>query len=427
MASLREIKLAKDEEISFVICFRYGRRLYNRSLGRVSKADAEARCKRVEATLHDLATGRIPPPPEGADAGLYVLSDGKLTDKPKPPAPKQSGLAQPAVTGPVSLRELWDAYRADLPTNAKEQSSQDTEALHVKHLLTILKGDTPFAGLKVDDLQRYITRRGKQKGFRGNVKPRTIKKEIATLKMLWNTYALPRKLVLADFKRHFGQLRYNKEDEKPAFQTWEQIERLIERGGLDADQQAALWDCLYLDVGRIGQVLDHVSQYPDKPAWVYPMFVYAAQTGARRSEIARTRIEDWDQATLTIQLRERKRSSEMTTFRPVSVLPRLATVIEAYLADHLGGQLLFCDRPNEMLTRNSLNYWFGRVLEGSKWHVLRGWHLFRHSFASNCAAAGIDQRTIDATLGHSTEEMKRRYRHLFPNRQRDALASVFGS
>lgn len=29
-------------------------------------------------------------------------------------------------------------------------------------------------------------------------------------------------------------------------------------------------------------------------------------------------------------------------------------------------------------------------------------------------------------MGHQTEEMRRRYRHLFPDQQREALSSVFG-
>jgi hypothetical protein len=33
---------------------------------------------------------------------------------------------------------------------------------------------------------------------------------------------------------------------------------------------------------------------------------------------------------------------------------------------------------------------------------------------------------IDAWMGHQTEEMRKRYRHLFPDQQQAALASVFG-
>ncbi|MEZ6150377.1 MAG: hypothetical protein R3C09_09665 [Pirellulaceae bacterium] len=37
----------------------------------------------------------------------------------------------------------------------------------------------------------------------------------------------------------------------------------------------------------------------------------------------------------------------------------------------------------------------------------------------------VDQRMIDAWVGHQTEEMRRRYRHLFPHKQTSELARVF--
>jgi integrase len=58
--------------------------------------------------------------------------------------------------------------------------------------------------------------------------------------------------------------------------------------------------------------------------------------------------------------------------------------------------------------------------------ALRAWHVLRHSFISACASRSVDQRLIDEWVGHTTEEMRRRYRHLYPSVQREAIASVFG-
>lgn len=194
--------------------------------------------------------------------------------------------------------------------------------------------------------------------------------------MLWNTFALPRKIVAVDFKSHFGKLLYEKEKEKPSFQTFSQIERQIARGGLNDDQIAALWDGLFLDAGQIKEVLEHVSKVEWAPAWVYPMFVMAALTGARRSEMIRSRVADWDDRhNCTGHFRERKRSSETATLRMVTVVPQVAQAIDAYLKKHPGGEFLFCDEANVRLTPKSADYWFGRVLDGGKWHVLRGWHV----------------------------------------------------
>jgi site-specific recombinase XerD len=51
------------------------------------------------------------------------------------------------------------------------------------------------------------------------------------------------------------------------------------------------------------------------------------------------------------------------------------------------------------------------------------YHVFRHSFCSNLAMAGVDQRVIDEFLGHQIEAMRKRYRHLFPNDRHSAIES----
>jgi integrase len=110
----------------------------------------------------------------------------------------------------------------------------------------------------------------------------------------------------------------------------------------------------------------------------------------------------------------------------------IQSVLREWLAAHPGGQYLFCQaqvirskshgQEAIAVTRDEAHDHFRRALAGSGWAVLRGWHVLRHSFASN----GIDQRLINEWMGHQTEEMVRRYRHLFPDQQRQAIDRVFG-
>ena len=51
-------------------------------------------------------------------------------------------------------------------------------------------------------------------------------------------------------------------------------------------------------------------------------------------------------------------------------------------------------------------------------------HTLRHSFASNLAREGIDDRIIDHFMGHQTEEMRRRYQHLFPDKKESAITAL---
>ena len=38
----------------------------------------------------------------------------------------------------------------------------------------------------------------------------------------------------------------------------------------------------------------------------------------------------------------------------------------------------------------------------------------------------MDQRYIDDLMGHQTEEMRKRYRHLFPMKKKEAFLKIYG-
>ena len=87
--------------------------------------------------------------------------------------------------------------------------------------------------------------------------------------------------------------------------------------------------------------------------------------------------------------------------------------------------LLLPRRPARSASALADDY-FERAIAGSRWEkVLRGFHVFRHTFASLLAKGGVDQRVIDAFMGHSTE-IRRRYQHLFPKERRSSIGKLLG-
>ena len=157
------------------------------------------------------------------------------------------------------------------------------------------------------------------------------------------------------------------------------------------------------------------------------MAVFAAYTGARRSEMMRSQVDNLDFEGKTVRLRDKKKDQgKELTFRHVPLSPFLAEVMKDWLSRHPGGQVTLCQEPDVPLTPPQATLQFVRAVEGSKWAVVPGWHCLRHSFCSNCAPAGIDQRMISTWMGHQTAEMEARCRHLFPHQEREALAKVFG-
>jgi integrase len=229
-------------------------------------------------------------------------------------------------------------------------------------------------------------------------------------------------------------LKYPKSAEKPPFQTRQEIERQLVKGNLSQVEQEELWDCLYLTISEIEEVIGLVREEA-LGTFVYPMCVMAAHTGARRSEMVRAQANDFDFEAGTVMIREKKRSRTKRTTRSVPLSPLLRRVMTEWLAGCPSSKYAFCREIFEgngnggrwaPITVSQATGQLRRALDGTKWEKLRGWHIFRHSFISNCASKGIDQRMIDIWSGHQTEEMRRRYTHLFPDAQHEAIRSVFG-
>src|SRR5262249_51410667 len=112
----------------------------------------------------------------------------------------------------------------------------------------------------------------------------TIKKEIISLPTAWNWAR--RHLGLAE-EFPGGGLDYAKIQEALPFMTWEEAERRIAAG----DDPEQVWDSVYLRPAEITAMLAWVKTRPVSP-WLSPIFVFAAHTGAGRSETVRALPSD---------------------------------------------------------------------------------------------------------------------------------------
>jgi integrase len=211
--------------------------------------------------------------------------------------------------------------------------------------------------------------------------------------------------------------------------------RRVERGDLTDAEKCDHWERLYLRINEIDELLQFFRASSAQP-WIYPLVCTAAHTGARRSELLRIGIEDVDFVGGIVMIREKKRTRGTRTTRHVTMSPFLQKVLSEWLTVHPGGHSLFCQTVTVVrsktkrsaptpITRDEAHDHFKRTIAGSKWQVLRGYHVLRHSFISCLAAKGIDQRIIDEFTGHQTEEQRRRYRHLTPDVKQQAIQTVF--
>ena len=375
--------------------FMYRGQRHTFAVGKVDEDEARNVAATADYVLMRLKQGLMELP-SGGDIVNFVQHGGKVPASKIDPAPD------------VPYREFRAAYLTTVGQGAIEANTLDTVEIHLSHFAQTLGEQFPMGGLGLSDLQRHIDRRRK------DVAGVTIKKEIDTLRTAWNWSARIGH-VRGDFP---GKgLVYPKDKEKLPFMTWTEIERRIKAGG-DPDE---LWECLYLTVAEIEQLLAFVKA-AKASSWLYPMLFFAAHTGARRSEMIRARVEDVDLHERVVTIREKKRVKGRLTTRRVP----LSNPLAALLKEWTHGRSYVFGAGDKPLSVQAVQKGFHRALKGSKWSVLKGYHCLRHSFISALASRGVDQRLIDEWVGHQTEAMRRRYRHLAPDVQQKAIRGVFG-
>lgn len=390
----------------FHLGFRFGDQKFKKSLKTNEPRLANLALARVERRLELIEQGEVEIPHD-VDFATFVLSDGKL--------------ARPVTVKAMTLQELLKQYEAALQLDRLEPKTIETIQLHLKHIREVYGRTFRTDGLSFRDLQRYVDTRSRDVGHRGRpISAVTIKKELATFRGAWNWG------VRMDFVRGIFPsqgLYFPKTTEKPPFQTRAAIERQIAMGGLNQTEQQDLWDCLYLTLDEVDEVLEVVCQRA-LHEFVHPMVLFAAHTGARRSEITRALTTDFEFESGFVVVHEKKRVRGKTTTRKAPMSEQLQAALTSWLKNR-SQRLAFTNGSNPITAKDATHH-LNWTLKGSRWECIRGWHVFRHSFISNCASKGVDQRMIDAWVGHTTEEMRRRYRHLLPDAQQAALASVFG-
>jgi integrase len=406
---------------SYRVIFYYQNVRFTRSLKTEDRKKAEEQKLRLEGNLALLEQGRLEYDPGKDDLATLLLTDGRLN-------------ARPEAAKRLTLGEFFQRYKHNRPPG-KEGNTAYTEDIHIAHLLRLIGGRTALVDVP-GLLQGYVNKRSKEDSrLGGKVSHTTIKKELGTLTSLWNRWGANHGLVRGVLS--LKNLEYPKKDEKPPFQTWDQIERQIAAGHLSEGEQAELWDALYLSVPQVEELLEYVRTHASVIRghkrlfpFVYAMFCFAAYTGARRSEMLRSMLRDLDFDAGEIELREKKKDrSKKYTTRRVAMAPQLRAALLEWLKIHPGGPHTFCKKGKggvEPLTEQMATHHLRWALEGGKWQVVRGWHVFRHSLISNLASRGVSERVIMAVAGHLNRETTRRYTHLVPSTVHDAIRLLFG-
>jgi len=386
---------------SYSLRFRYGQKPFKRALKTTDKGEAEA--------AH---TGQLHIP-AGVDVGDFILSGGTL----RPPVP-----ASPPPAVIPSLTELVDRYLA--AQFNKAESSVSTERTHLNNLKRELgpKAELPCDEIKHADLATCLQQRREKRHAE------TVKKERVTIRQLF-VWAKAQGVILENPASNLPRVKGS--GQRQRFRTLAEIDVILKRGGLTSNQQNDLWECLFLTTAELSALLELVRQLA-KADFAHLLHMIPAYTGLRRGETLRLQWPDIDFEGGYITARSRKQSRQVVeTSRQIDLHPELRAELLVWRKKRPKGQYVIGPRgSNKPLTSDEANTHFWQPLRQTTWQLQGkpssfkiGYHSYRHSFASNLAAAGVDQRVIDEFMGHQTETMRKRYRHLFPKQRRSAIES----
>lgn len=353
----------------------------------------------ISKTLRELRLGRLAVPLH-MDPATWVLGGGRL---------ERANTDQS-----LKFEKLCQTYLDAIPAGAKAVTSLKTEKTHIKHLQRILGPRTPAQTIRVSEVQSYVNTRSK-----AGVSATTIQKELVTFAQIWK-YARSNGVVQHDIDKR--SLRLPKKSPKLRFHTMQEAARAEKNA--DPETLKQIYDSIYLNSKEVIQLLEHVQETARHP-WIYPAFSFAAFCGVRRSEIVLAAVRDVDLENGRIEVREKKRVRSMEySFRTVNIAPRFSEVLTEWLAVKPESPLLICNERGEPITVHMMTHHWKQAMEGSKWEILKGWHVLRHSFASICESRGVREATISAWMGHATEEMRARYRHLFPEKMEKEMSEA---
>jgi integrase len=395
----------------FVVRVRYLGKEYKKSLKVRDPKEAEAARRLVEVTIHRLLTGQVQVP-AGVDPGDFIVSGGTKT---KANAPR---------TPDLSIGQAIDEYLAAQRTYLAP-STHYLFGIHLghwrRHLGTAVK--RPVGAVTSTALETYL------RGRVAAASETTAAKERRTLIHLFR-WLVARQHLPSSPAADLPVLKA--EGERPPFRTVAGVEAIIRRGGLAPDEELELWECIYLSPAEIARLLALAKDRAREPE-SYLLHALPAYTGMRRGEVIRLAWADVDLDGRLVRARSRKQSRRRAeTVRSIDLHPDLVVILTDWKRQHPKGQVVVSDpATGGPLNSGQANRLFWQPLRGTEWSLdptknwyKIGYHTYRHSFVSNLAAAGVDQRAIDEWVGHSTDAMRRRYRHLFPATRRTAIEAL---
>ena len=382
-----------NESGKYYVSFSYRGHRYKRSTGASDLRAAKQAQTIIDGKVEQLKAALLQVP-SGVSVSEFIFDNKSEPD---------------AVAGRVGVLALMNSYLEQAAPPTKAASTHDTERIHLDHLREFIgnRNVSALEELTPDFFEAY-----KRWRHRAGVKNVTINKELSTFRTMLN--AAVRSGHLAE--NPLSKVNWLKEEATfERFRTGEEIEQLLATGDHPEEAIAEMRRFRYLTPDEITELLEVVSGTD-----LHALLATAAYTGMRFSEVLRLKWSDVQLDRKRLLARGFKGStSARESPRYIPMHDHLAAILQHH-RKHTRGVWVFADANGAPPNREHHYYLLKSLTDGTRFEGIR-FHALRHSFASNLAAQGVDQRVIDRFMGHQTEAMRTRYQHLFPERQQEAI------
>ena len=289
------------------------------------------------------------------------------------------------MTSPISTvtfaqfaQECFLAVYAAVHNKPSEVAAKTT--ILKRHLLPVF-GPRPLAAIKTQDIERY-----KAQKLAAGCAPKSINNHLAVLSRLFK---------LAE--------------------EWEQIPR-APRFKLMATLEP---EFVFLDFEETGALLAAAE-----PQW-RGLILLALRTGLRLGELRALRFQDLN--LLGKKLLVRRAAWNGTIGSPKGGRPREVPLSEEVLCmvralprPTSPSALVFGHPSGRMFHRNEMKWPLWRACKTAGIPKI-GWHVLRHTFASQLVMRGVPLKAVQELLGHRDIRTTMRYAHLSPHTRREAV------
>jgi integrase len=409
----------------YYVRFRYAGRSFKRTLETDSRTAAEYKQRQIDTFLDGLKGGHETVP-NGIEPGPFIVSLGTNQIPQTSNLDMIDSMRQPTATKIVSVIKPYLRYRSrsNSPDYVKTQQYHlgkfgcylDSES--IASLTNVTK--SIIEDFIFDHLEE--NKASTKRGYRASIIP-------------FFKWLKDQELIASNPAKKLPTIAMDAEQLE--FWSSDQIENYARKHNLDDRSIRDQWRRVYYTMEQVHEIIQTVCVRAYHPT-ICLLHAIPAYTGCRRGEALKLLHSDINFAEGFITFRSKKQSrTQRVTKRRVPIMPELRNLLDKYLplinrdCEGLGSSELVLRHPDTglqvnpdqsyRLFDNPLRGTHIEVPESPRWYKLR-FHTYRHSFISNLACAATDQRFIDKWVGHTTEAMRQRYRHLFPNMQHDAIS-----